>query len=138
MAELTAQDALIHLMIAAAAADGQISGIEQREFTVLLSTLPAFDGFERSRLPAIAGDCAELLDREDGIDLIIDAALAALPKALHETAYALAVEVTAADVSASEPELRLLEMLRDAFELDRLTAGAIEHSARVRYRRIDR
>lgn len=136
MAELTPQDALIHLMIAVAAADGEISGIEQREFTVLLRTLPVFEGFEDSRLPEIARNCAELLEDEDGIDAIIQKIRDALPPSLRETAYALAVEVVSADVEASQPELRLLEMLRDAFELDRLTSGAIEHSARVRYRRL--
>ena len=135
MAALNAQDALIHLMIAVAAADGQISGVEQREFTVLLRTLPVFAGFDEARLAEIAQDCGQLLDEDDGIDTIIANVRAAVPENLYETAYALAVEVAAADVEASQPELRLLEMLRDAFELDRLTAGAIEHSARVRYRR---
>ncbi|TFF27135.1 Tellurite resistance protein TerB [Jiella endophytica] len=135
MAGLNPQEALIHLMIAVAAADGQISGIEQREFTVLLRTLPVFEGFDESRLTEIAHDCGKLLDEDDGIDRIIENVHASVPNNLYETAYALAVEVVSADVEASQPELRLLEMLRDAFELDRLTAGAIEHSARVRYRR---
>ncbi|NDW05027.1 tellurite resistance TerB family protein [Jiella pacifica] len=136
MAAMNPQDALVHLMIAVAAADGQISGIERREFTVLLATLPVFEGFDGSRLAEIAHDCGDLLDEDDGIDRIIANVRAAVPKTLYETAYALAVEVVSADVEASQPELRLLEMLRDAFELDRLTAGAIEHSARVRYRKL--
>ncbi|MCE7029371.1 tellurite resistance TerB family protein [Jiella avicenniae] len=136
MAAMNPQDALVHLMIAVAAADGQISGIERREFTVLLGTLPVFEGFDESRLMDIAQDCGALLDEDDGLDRIIANVRAAVPQTLYETAYALAVEVVSADVSASQPELRLLEMLRDAFELDRLTAGAIEHSARVRYRKL--
>ncbi|WAP67825.1 tellurite resistance TerB family protein [Jiella pelagia] len=136
MAAMNPQDALVHLMIAVAAADGQISGIERREFTVLLRTLPVFEGFDESRLMDIAQDCGALLDEDDGIDRIIANVHAAVPETLYETAYALAVEVVSADVEASQPELRLLEMLRDAFELDRLTAGAIEHSARVRYRKL--
>mgnify|MGYP003644455721 FL=1 len=136
MAAMNPQDALVHLMIAVAAADGQISGIERREFTVLLSTLPVFEGFDEGRLAGIAHDCGDLLDEDDGIDRIIANVRAAVPETLYETAYALAVEVVSADVEASQPELRLLEMLRDAFELDRLTAGAIEHSARVRYRKL--
>ncbi|MCQ0989958.1 tellurite resistance TerB family protein [Jiella marina] len=135
MDEMEPQDALIHLMIASAAADGQISGVEQREFTVLLRTLPVFDGFDESRLQQIVRDCGDLLDREDGLDTIIQNVRRSVPDNLYETAYALAVEVVSSDIHASQPELRLLEMLRDAFNLDRLTAGAIEHSARVRYRR---
>ncbi|MBP0614614.1 tellurite resistance TerB family protein [Jiella mangrovi] len=136
MAAMNPQDALVHLLIAVAAADGQISGIEQREFTVLLRTLPVFEGFDEGRLTELAHDCGQLLDKDDGLDEIIANLLNSVPTNLYETAYALAVEVIAADSDASEPELRLLEMLRDAFELDRLTAGAIEHSARVRYRKL--
>ncbi|MEX6506856.1 tellurite resistance TerB family protein [Jiella sp. M17.18] len=136
MADLEPQEALVHLMIAMAAADGAVSETELRGLSLLLETLPVFQGFDRSRLDAMVRHCSEILDREDGLDEIIENVKAAVPDAVYETAYALAVEVAAADVKAKEPELRFLEMLRDAFELDRLTSGAIEHSARVRYRRL--
>ncbi|MDY8109577.1 tellurite resistance TerB family protein [Fulvimarina sp. 2208YS6-2-32] len=137
MSDGNAQDALIQLMLAAAAADGSISDKELREVDELMSFLPVFDGFDRARLAGIADQNATLLSSDDGIDAIIANVTAKVPVRLYETAYALAVEVISADVRATQAELRLLEMLRDAFDMDRLTAGAIEHSARVRYRRLD-
>jgi hypothetical protein len=60
--------------------------------------------------------------------------IAALPARLHETAYALAVEVAAADLHVEQEELRFLQMLRDRLDLDKLAVAAIESSARARYR----
>ncbi|MCB8840126.1 tellurite resistance TerB family protein [Aurantimonas sp. VKM B-3413] len=136
MADLEPQEALVHLMVAMAAADGAVRETELRELSLLLQTLPVFSDFDLSALDDMVRHCSAILDREDGIDEIIGNVTAAVPANLYETAYALAVEVAASDVNANQPELRFLEMLRDAFELDRLTSGAIEHSARVRYRRL--
>ena len=57
----------------------------------------------------------------------------ALPDKLHETAYAIACDIVAADLSASQEELRLLEMLRHRLDVDRLAAAAIERGARARH-----
>jgi hypothetical protein len=56
-----------------------------------------------------------------------------LPTKLKETAYALAVEVAAADLVVGREELRFLAILRDALELDKLVTAAIERSAIARY-----
>ncbi len=57
-----------------------------------------------------------------------------LPARLHDTAYALAVEVAAVDLHVEQEELRFLQMLRDTLNLDKLTVAAIERGARARYR----
>ena len=44
-------------------------------------------------------------------------------------------EVAAVDLTLEQEELRLLEMIRDRLELDRLVTAAIEAAARARYRR---
>ncbi|NLH81474.1 MAG: tellurite resistance TerB family protein, partial [Phyllobacteriaceae bacterium] len=95
-----------------------------------------FEGFDRSRLGTIAGETAEMLEAADGLETILKRAGEALPAKLRETAYALAVEVAAVDTTAGQEELRFLEMIRDAFDLDPLVTAAIERSARVRYRRL--
>jgi tellurite resistance protein len=59
-----------------------------------------------------------------------------LPKKLRETAYAVALEVAAADLDVKPEETRLLEMLRDTLDLDRLTATAIERGIRARNLRV--
>jgi tellurite resistance protein len=60
-----------------------------------------------------------------------------LPKRLYETAYALAVDVAAADVKVGQEELRLLQILRHRLGLDRLVTVAIERAARARHARDD-
>ena len=57
---------------------------------------------------------------------------AGLPKKLRETAYAMALEVAAADMEVRPEEVRFLEMLSEAIELDRLTTAAIERGIRAR------
>ncbi|HEY9056687.1 MAG TPA: tellurite resistance TerB family protein [Aurantimonas sp.] len=136
MADLEPQEALVHLMVSMAAADGAISENELRELETLIRTLPVFEGFDPASLDEMARHCSDILEREDGLDTIIANMKRVLPPKMYETAYALAIEVAASDVHATQAELRFLEMLRDGLELDRLVSGAIEHSARVRYRRL--
>lgn len=132
----TPHEALLHLLITVSLAEGTMTEKEIGEIGLLVDTLPVFEGFDRSRLDEIAEETAAMLENAEGIDLILRKAHEALPARLWETAYALAVEVVAADTVAGQEELRFLEMFRDAFELDPLVTAAIERSARVRYRRV--
>lgn len=133
---ISAHDALIHLMLVAASSDSTMTERELIRIQALIDRLPVFEGFDKSRLTAVANACADLLNGPDGLDRVIDNALAALPKKLEDTAYALAVEVTAVDLHLEQEELRYLEMLRDKLSLDRLTTAAIEVAARARHRRM--
>lgn len=132
----TAHDALVHLMIVAASSDSAMSEKELKRITALIDRLPVFEGFDKSRLEAVANDCADILNGPDGLDRVLEQAVAALPAKLQDTAYALAVEVAAVDLFLEQEELRFLEMLRDHLSLDRLTTAAIETAARARHRRM--
>ena len=131
-----AHDALIHLMIVAASSDSAMTERELTRIKALIDRLPVFEGFDKARLEAVANQCADILNGPDGLDRAIDEAIAALPAKLQDTAYALAVEVTAVDLHLEQEELRYLEMLRDRLNLDRLTTAAIEVAARARHRRL--
>lgn len=131
-----AQDALIHIMIVAASSDSTMTERELFRIRALIDRLPVFEGFDKNRLTEVANTCADILNGDDGLDRVVDEALAALPKKLEDTAYALAVEVTAVDLHLEQEELRFLEMLRDKLSLDRLTTAAIEVAARARHRRL--
>ncbi|MCB2055473.1 MAG: tellurite resistance TerB family protein [Geminicoccaceae bacterium] len=126
--------ALIYTMMLMSVAEGQISDAELAVMGRLVETLPVFDTFDRSRVLAIGEECTELLRRDDGLDIAMDRIAAALGQGLRETAYLLACDVVAADGSAVQDELRLLEMLRHTLGVDRLTAAAIEKAAQVRHR----
>ncbi|MEO1748321.1 MAG: tellurite resistance TerB family protein [Pseudomonadota bacterium] len=134
MNELNEAGALSYLMVTMAAADGQLGENELARVASICDTLPVFEGMSRDLLVAHANACGVLLEDEDGIDNILTLVREVLPERLYETAYAVAVEVAAADLQARQEELRLLEMLRDKLDLDKLFVAAIEHSAKVRFR----
>ena len=131
---LSDQEALIHLMVIAATSDATVSDRELDAIGNLASRLPVFDGFDRDNLGQVAAEALDLLKDSSDIDKVLDMVLGAIPDRLHDTAYALAVEVTAIDLRLSQEELRLLEMIRDKLNLDGLIASAIEASARARFR----
>ncbi|SEQ53261.1 hypothetical protein SAMN05428969_3403 [Devosia sp. YR412] len=132
----TAHDALIHLMLVAASSDSAMTDKELVRIQALIGRLPVFEGFDRERLAAVANACADKLNGPGGLDQVMDDAIAALPKKLQDTAYAVAVEITSVDLYLEQEELRFLELLRDKLDLDRLTTAAIETAARARHRRM--
>ncbi len=127
------QAALIYAMVMASAADSDMTDSELARIGEIVSHLPIFASFDTDRLPDIANDCAVMLSDDDGLDQAFDAMRGALPERLRETAYALACDVVAADGTAAQEELRLLEMMRHALDIDRLNAAAIERGAAARY-----
>lgn len=125
--------ALIYIMVLASASDGSMSDEELRTFGEMVRFLPVFSGFDPEDLPRITAECSQLLQPEDGLDRTLDTIRDALPDYLRETGYAIACDVVAADGSASQEELRLLEMLRHRLGVDRLAAAGIERGARARH-----
>jgi len=127
--------ALIYAMVLTSAADGNMTDNELHAISENIRYLPVFADFHVDQLPVVAHECSELLSDPDGLDTAIGLIKHSLPKSLRETAYMLACEVVAADQTASQEELRLLEMLRHGLDVDRLTAAALERGARARYTR---
>ena len=131
---LSAQDALIHLMVITASSDNAISPAELDRIQVAIARTPIFAGFETGRLEAVANQCIDVINGPGGLDAALDQAVAALPVRVQDTAYALAVEIAVVDLALPQEELRLLEMIRDRLQIDRLITAAIEASARARMR----
>ncbi|PYE86638.1 tellurite resistance TerB family protein [Phyllobacterium leguminum] len=136
MSKISPQDALVYIMVTTSAADTRMTDAELSSIGNIVTRLPVFRGFDSSRLPELAARCYALLEDEDGLDRILDIAHGALPERLYDTAYALAVEIAAADLHVEQEELLFLQMLRDRWTLDELTVAAIERSARVRFRKL--
>jgi tellurite resistance protein len=132
---LSPQDALIWAMVMISAADHQISDDEIDDIQDRIIRLPAFEGFDFSRLPTVVDDCATVLNEPEGLERALGLLKANLPKRLHETAYVLALDILVADGEESEEELNLIEMMRECFDLDELVAAALERGLRARYHR---
>ena len=125
--------ALIYTMVLTAASDRDLTDAEYRRIGAITHNLPVFADFRMDDLTSTVSSCADLLDHDDGLEQVLGAIEAALPKRLHETAYALACDVAAADGSVNQEELRLLEMIRHRLRIDRLIAAGIERGARARF-----
>jgi hypothetical protein len=130
------QDALIELMIVAASSDTRMSERELKRIEALTGRLPVFEGFDATRLADVANTCVDKLVSEESLELLVVDALDTIPTRLHDTAYALVVDIVALDLHTSQEELRFLELVRDSMRLDRLTTAAIETAARARHRRL--
>jgi len=133
---LSTQDALITLMVVAAFSDTAISDHELGRIDAIIGSWPVFAGYDASQLPEVANRGVDMINGRQGLDGVLDMAVAAIPKRLHDTAYALVVEITAVDLTLEQEELRFLEMVRDRLEVDRLVTAAIEAAARARSRRV--
>jgi tellurite resistance protein len=133
MPKITPHEALVYIMITMSAADRQISDRELERIAQVVRQLPVFMGYDVNGLAKTAESCGDILSNDDGLEQLLEIVSGALPKKLHETAYALAVEVAAADLKVPDEEIRLLELLRDTLHLDTLVTAAIERSARARH-----
>ena len=130
--KMTHHEALIFVMVTMSAVDRTMTDPELARIGEIVSNLPAFSYFDQNQLVKAAEACGEVLSLDDGLDQVLLLIRESLPKKLHETAYAIALEVAAADRAVKPEEIRFLELLSDSLALDRLTTSAIERGIRAR------
>ena len=133
-AEFTPEDALIAVMISVSASDENMRTSELLSIERMVNHLPVFHDYSLERISDVANAVFDMLAEEDGLDMLWVTVRSALPERLFDTAYAMACDVAAADGTARDPELALLEDMRYELKLDRLLAAAIEAGARARHR----
>jgi len=129
----TSEQVLVQLMLTMAAADGPVSEVEIERIERLMGFLPVFENLSADQMPLLLDQFSALMSDENGLEALLETAIETLPEYLHETAYALAVEIAAADLVVQPEEIRLLELLRDTLKLEKLAAAAIERGARARF-----
>jgi tellurite resistance protein len=129
---LNHHDALIYVMVTMSAVDRTMTDSELSRIGEIVSNLPVFQDFDQENLVKAAEACGGVLSEDGGLDRVLVLVKSALPKKLRETAYAIALEVAAADLEVKPEETRFLEMLRDSLELDKLTTAGIERGIRAR------
>jgi len=125
-------DALIYAMVTMSAVDRTMTDAELHRIGEIVSNLPIFADYDQDKLVRTAQACGEVLSGDNGLERVLSLIRGALPKNLRETAYAVALEVAAADLDVQPEETRFLEMLCDSLELDKLTTAAVERGIRAR------
>jgi tellurite resistance protein len=124
--------ALIYVMVTMSAVDRTMTDAELSRIGEIVSNLPVFADFNQDHLVKTAETCGGVLSEDGGLDRVLILVKSALPKKLRETAYAVALEIAAADREVKPEEIRFLEMLGDSLELDKLTTAGIERGIRAR------
>ena len=132
-APMSAQDALVAVMVAASASDQNIRTAELVAIQRMVNHMPVFADYDADRIRRVSQVVFDLFEEEDGLDALFGLIRDALPERLNETAYALACDVVTADGNHSQVELQMLEEVREELGIDRLHASAIEWGARVRH-----
>ena len=128
--------ALVYTMVLVSAADRDMTDSELLTIGDTVKHLPVFSDYDLNELPKAAQACAEMLGQENGLEAVLGFITGHLPSKLSETAYAIALDVAAADSAVTQEELRLLEMLRHRLQVGRLPAAAIERGTRARNMRL--
>lgn len=131
-APMNTHSALIHVMVLTACADTRIADEEIVQMTDMIRVWPVFRSYDTAHLSRDIDSCLAYLERDDGIDELIQAVADVLPARLGETAYALACDVAAADGNVTQSELEVLMIVRQSLGVGRLPAAAIERGARAR------
>ena len=126
--------ALVYVMVTVSAVDRAMTDDELHRIGEIVSNLPIFSDYDDNDLVKTAEACGEILSADGGLQQVLRLVRGALPEKLRETAYAVALEVAAADRLVRPEEIRFLEMLGDTLELDRMTTAAIERGIRARNR----
>ena len=124
--------ALVYVMVAISSVDRAMTGDEFSRIDEIVSNLPVFGDCDKNGLVETAEACGDILSADSGLQQVLRLVREALPEKLRETAYWVALEVAAADRLVRPEELRFLEMLGDALELDRTTTAAFERGIRAR------
>lgn len=131
---ISIEEVLIYVMVIVAASDNSMTDNELATIGDMIKTLPVFKDYNPNNVIPAAQRCGDILQDENGLSLVLELVGDILPSKLYDTAYALAVEVAAADLHVEKEELRILQLLRDRFSLDKLTVAAIERGAIARHR----
>lgn len=135
-AVLSPQEALIYAMVTAAAADRTISDVELSRMHSMVRELPAFRSLDDAWFSREAQECGKILRRPEGVGAVVRLLAQALSRELRETAYALAAEVTASDLTIKDDERDFLALLREGLQLDELVCAALQRAAQARHKSV--
>lgn len=136
MPKPTPQEALVYIMVIVSASDRDMGDQELARIGAIIRTLPAFEDFPQARTLAVAQDCQRLLSEEAGLEGVLALVAETLSPDLRETAYALGVDIAAADHAFELAELRILDIVRERLGIDAATVEAVDRAASIRHRAV--
>jgi tellurite resistance protein len=129
---LNHHQALVYVMVTMSSVDRAMTDDEFARIGEIVSKLPVFNDCDENDALETAAACSELLSADGGLEQVLRLVREALPQKLRYTAYWVALEVATADRLVRPEEIRFLDMLGNALELNRLTTAAMDMGIRAR------
>jgi uncharacterized tellurite resistance protein B-like protein len=109
-------EAFAAIALVAVAADGYMTDSESQAIGTSLGRMQLFRSYPDDVMRRMIERLLGILQRE-GVDVLYNAAMAALPDDLRETAFAVATDIVLADGEVTEEEENLLNDLYNALEI---------------------
>lgn len=122
--KLTPQESYAGILLGASACDGHIADDEVQGLMTAVVRMKLYQRMNDRQFSQIFGKVHGVLKKR-GVDVLIDACAAALPKDLARPAFANAVDIVLADGVVEEDEKQFIENLRAKLNIDPETAKTI-------------
>ena len=123
-AGLSPQEAFVCLLIASARSDGSVSPHEANQIEHVVAAMKLFRGSSYETRRGIFTTAAEHI-KDQGIENVVGAAAAAVPKEIGATTFAVAVDLMLADGELTANERRFADELRGLLNVDGEMAAKI-------------
>lgn len=114
-------EAFAAIALIAVASDGYISDTEAEALSTILGRMQLFRSYPGDVMRKMFDKLLGIMQRE-GLDALLNAAIAVLPHDLTETAFAIATDIVLADGEVTEEEQKLLNDLFQLLEISEETA----------------
>ena len=114
--ELSKQEAFVGILLAAAAADGHIADEEAQGLCTVTMRMKMFQNISGDKFSKILNQLIKILKRE-GVHKLVERCASALPRELHETAFANACDIILADGVVEDEEKALVEKLQNELDI---------------------
>ncbi len=121
---LSPLEAFVCLLLASARSDGSVSPHEANEIEQAVAAMKLFRGSSYEARHGIFTTAAERI-KQQGIEDVVRAAVAAVPTELRATAFAVAVDLMLSDGRLTTSEQRFAEELRVRLNVDRELAAKV-------------
>lgn len=118
---LTPQEAFAGILMGASGCDGHIADEEVGGLVTALVRMKLYQRFSDKHYNQMLNKLHGTLKRK-GVDVLIDACVAALPENLRETAFANACDIVLADGVVESDEKAFMEKLRNKLKIQKETA----------------
>lgn len=109
-------EAFAAITMIAVASDGYVADAEAQAVSVALSRMKLFNSYPGDVMRKMIDRLLGIMERQ-GVNALLNAAVATLPHDLQETAFAVATDIVLADGEVTEEEETLLNNLCRALEI---------------------